>query len=115
MISPVRLWTSEKVASSDHVSYPTHIGSRSKRKRKAGLDGMHDEYPLTSMDGMTNTTLIGGDREGSMRTKGDTDSQISLERQLQGPGITPKPAQGHGWINVQTEYSVKEQRVDAAS
>lgn len=129
MISPARLWSSQKSNTVDRAGYSDYkeASSASRLKRKLGLDGMHDEYPLTRVeDGTNSTTIFAGHRDDLMVTKGDAESESSLK------GVDALPS-GHAWpleqehghglgrtrtlqredqgvIHVQTEYRIEEQR-----
>ncbi|KAH6851599.1 integral membrane protein [Alternaria rosae] len=76
LISPARLWASNKASTSDHMGYSGGIGSGNKLRNKIGIE--HDEYPLTRVeDGVTNTVIMSGNRGGSLGGKCDADSEKS--------------------------------------
>ena len=56
LISPTRLWFSNRVSPSDEVSHPATIGGGSKLRNKIGDE--HDEYPITLVeDGLVDTEI----------------------------------------------------------
>jgi hypothetical protein len=76
LISPARLWTSNKASTTDHMGCSGGGGSANKLRNELGTE--HDEYPLTRVeDGATNTAMMCGNREGSLGVKGDADSEKS--------------------------------------
>lgn len=129
LISPARLWSSQKSNTADRAGYSVtkEASSGSRLKRKLGLDGMHDEYPLTRIeDGINNTTVFAGGREDGGVTKGDAESDSSLKgvtalpsgngwplQHEQRPGMGTRSNsrnKDHGVIHVQTEYRIEGQR-----
>jgi hypothetical protein len=73
LVSPARLWTSNKVSTSDYVGNSGYNGSGNKLRNKIGLE--HDEYPLTRIeDGATDTMITRGNYEGSIGAKGDANT-----------------------------------------
>ncbi|KAL1792135.1 hypothetical protein ACET3X_009886 [Alternaria dauci] len=73
LVSPARLWTSNKASTSDRDGYSAHIGLENKLRNKARLE--HDEYPLTHVgDGVADTTITCEDYQGFTGPKSDAGS-----------------------------------------
>jgi hypothetical protein len=120
IVSPARLWASDKVESDrdrDRVGYTeSKDNSKNRLKRKLGLDGMHDEYPLTRIeDGVTSTTVAAA--HGDVGLRGDAESDGSIKDLTALPGMATWESQdqaqrrtkGQGVIRVQTEYKIEGQ------
>ncbi|KAF2644592.1 integral membrane protein [Massarina eburnea CBS 473.64] len=80
IVSPSRLWSSNKGSTVDRAGYGNsgNMDSRVKMRNKLGVE--HDEYPLTCIeDGMGNSATAGrGDGDGSHDLKGDGSSDNSM-------------------------------------
>lgn len=77
LVSPSRLWSSNKGSTADRAGYSGNIDSKYKSRNKLGIE--HDEYPLTRVeDEVTHTVTTGEHGESLNSAKSDDIIGISI-------------------------------------
>jgi hypothetical protein len=99
LVSPARLWTSNKGSSKDRTGNSGGSGFGKRLMNKVGSE--HDEYPLTRIeDGISNTVVASG-------AKGDAESEDSSGNY--GACWEGQRRPDDGKIHVQHEYNIRKQ------
>jgi hypothetical protein len=87
LISPARLWSSNKFNTSYLVGYSGSIVSGNKLEVGIGVE--HDEYLLTCVEHEAADVMsVCGKREGSLGVKGDADSETSERNVLTADSVS---------------------------